>query len=191
MVGKYWRNIDGYEGRETCTTCNETESMSHILTQCKEKHTQLIWDLAKNLWPHQNIPWPEIDMGTILGCSCFNLCPERQRRGNQRRNKKTTHQGQTRLFQIILSKSAYLIWVLRCERVIQEKQLSDGEIRARWYRAINKRLTINKVTATKIKRNEKFTRTVTETWEMALKKEKEIPVNWMQISEVLVGRTVR
>jgi len=52
MVGKYWRNIDGYEGRETCATCNETESMSHILMQCKEKHTQLIWDLAKNLWPH-------------------------------------------------------------------------------------------------------------------------------------------
>jgi len=39
-----------------------------------------------------------------------------------------THQGQTRLFQIILSESTYLIWVLRCERVIQEKQLSNGEI---------------------------------------------------------------
>jgi len=46
------------------------------------------------------------------------------------------------------------------------------------------------VTATKIKQNEKFTRTVIETWEMTLKKEKEILVNWMQISEVLVGRTV-
>jgi len=43
----------------------------------------------------------------------------------------------------------------------------------------------------KIKQNKKFTRTVTETWERALKKEKEIPVNWMQISEVLVGRTVQ
>jgi len=190
MVGKYWQNINGYEGRETCATCNKTELMSHILTQCKEKHTQLIWDLAKNLWPHRNILWPKINMGTILGCGCFNLYPERRRRGNQQRNKKTTHQGQTRLFQIILSKSAYLIWVLRCERVIQEKQLSDREIQARWYQAINERLTINKVTVTKIKRNEKFTRTVTETWEMALKKEKEIPVNWMQISEVLVGRTV-
>jgi len=68
--------------------------------------------------------------------------------------------------------------------------LSEREIRARWYRAINERLTIDKVTATKIKRNHKFTRTVIATWEPALKKEKEIPVNWIQRDEVLVGRTV-
>ena len=103
-------NIDGYEERETCATCNETESMSHILTQCKEKHTQLIWELAKTLWPHQNIPWPEVNMGTILGCGCINLRPGRLRRNNQRQNKKITHRGPTRLSQIILSKSAYLIW---------------------------------------------------------------------------------
>jgi len=83
-----------------------------------------------------------------------------------------------------------LIWVLRCKRVTQEKQLSEGEIQARWYQAINKRLTINKVTTMKIKQNEKFTRTVMETQEMALRKEREVLVNWIQISEVLVGRTV-
>ena len=191
MIGKYWRHIDGYEEREFCGTCNETESMDHILTQCKEKHTQLIWDLAKNLWPYRNIPWPEIDMGTILGCGCINLRTERQRRDNQQRNEKTTRRGPTRLFQIILSESAYLIWVLRCERVIQEKTIHEGEIQARWYRAINERLTIDKVTATKIKRNGNFTRTVVETWETALKKDGEIPANWMHVSEVLVGRTAR
>jgi len=190
MIGKYWRHIDGYEERETCATCNETESMSHILTQCKEKHTQLIWELAKTLWPHRNIPWPEVNMGTILGCGCINLCPGRLRRNNQRQNKKITHRGPTRLSQIILSESAYLIWVLRCEKVIQEKLLSEREIRARWYHAINERLTIDKVTATKIKRNHEFMRTVIATWEPALKKEKEIPVNWIQRDEVLVGRTV-
>jgi len=83
-----------------------------------------------------------------------------------------------------------LIWVLRCEKVIQEKGFSEREIRVRWYRAINERLTIDKVTVTKIKRNHKFTRTVIATWELALKKEKEIPANWIQCGEVLVGRTV-
>jgi len=56
--------------------------------------------------------------------------------------------------------------------------------------SVGKQLTINKVTVTKIKQNDKFTRTVIATWELALKKEKEIPVNWIQHDEVLVGRTV-
>ena len=91
LIGKYWRNINGYEDQETCMTCNKTELMSHILTQCKEKTSQLIWSLVKNFWPHRNIPWPEIDLGTILGCSCINMRPTRPARNNQRRRKKVTH----------------------------------------------------------------------------------------------------
>ncbi len=42
MIGEYWRNIASHEHRETCETCNTTESMDHILTKCREKTTQLI-----------------------------------------------------------------------------------------------------------------------------------------------------
>jgi len=190
MIGKQWRHINGYKEREMCTTCNETESMSHILTQCKEKSTQLVWDLTKNLWPHRNTPWPDITLGTILGCSSISLQPSRPGRQNQRRRHTAAHKGPTCLFQILLSESAYLIWTLRCKRVIQEKNLSNGEIRARWHRAINERLTIDKVTATKIIRTDKFTKLIEETWEPTLSKTMEIPANWMYCHEVLVGRTV-
>jgi len=84
----------------------------------------------------------------------------------------------------------YLIWALRCERVIQEKPLSDAEIRARWHHAINERLTIDKATMTKIKRTKEYTKQIEGTWEPVLKREMEIPVNWMYCCEVLVGRTV-
>jgi len=159
-------------------TCNETESMNHIMTHCRENNTRLIWNLAKNFWPHRNIPWPNIDIGTILGCGCINMRPERPRRDNQqRREKRITHQGPTRLFQILLSESAYLIWVLRCKRVIQEKVLTNREISARWTHTINKRLTINKVSASKIVRNEKFTKLVKDTWDPALRNTQEIQAN--------------
>ena len=170
---------EGFEERETCATCNETESMSHILTECREKNTQFIWQLARNLWPHRNCPWPEITLGTILGCGCINLQSDRPRGHHTQQHKKMTHRGPTRLLQILLSESAYLIWVLRCERVIQEKHLSEEEIRTRWYRAINERLTIDKVTATKIRRNSTFTKLIEETWGPALRKEKEPQVNWI------------
>jgi len=83
LIGKYWRNINGYKEQEQCATCNETESMNHIMTHCRENNTHLIWNLAKNFWPHRNIPWPDIDIGTILGCGCINMRPERPRRHNQ------------------------------------------------------------------------------------------------------------
>ena len=150
LVGKYWRHINGYEEREICRTCNETESMDHILTQCREESTQTVWRLAKDFWPHQNIPWPETTLGTILGGGCIALQTNGLQRNNQRRHRQTTHQGPTRLFQILLLESAYLIWVLRCERVIQEKQLTTSEIRVRWLCAINERLMTDKVTATKV-----------------------------------------
>jgi len=89
LVRKYWRNINRYEDREICMTCNETELMSHILTQCKEKNAQVIWHLAKNLWPHRNTPWPEISLGMILGCGSILLHPNRPQRNDQQQGKAT------------------------------------------------------------------------------------------------------
>ena len=41
----------------------------------------------------------------------------------------------------------------------------------------------------KIKRTPQFTNLVEGTWEPALRKIMELPVNWMECCEVLVGRT--
>jgi ribonuclease HI len=83
LVGKYWCHINGYEEREMCKMCNETESMAHILTWCKERNTQLIWHLAENLWPYRHIPWPVVTLRTILGYSSMNLHPTRPKGCNQ------------------------------------------------------------------------------------------------------------
>jgi len=55
------------------------------------------------------------------------------------------------IVQILLLELVYLIWVLRCKRVIQGKHHQEEETKRRWLQAINERLTINKITATKIK----------------------------------------
>ncbi|KAH9008310.1 hypothetical protein EDB85DRAFT_1837444, partial [Lactarius pseudohatsudake] len=57
-----------------------------------------------------------------------------------------------RLLQILLSESAHLIWVTRCERTIQLKEHSTEEIERRWLAQINRRLINDKIIATKIKR---------------------------------------
>jgi len=98
------------------------------------------------------------------------------------------HHGPTQLLQILLSESVYLIWVLRCERVIQEKIITERKISTRWHHAINERLTINEVTTTKLIRNRKYTELIKGTWELAIKKTRGTLAHQPHQSEVLVGR---
>ena len=189
-VGAYWSHLRGSEEREICRTCNETESMEHILTKCEHPTTRKIWSLARDIWPFNNIPWPDLNLGVILGCGCITLQSSRRRQAPNRGKRKIL-QGPTRLLQILLSESAYLIWVMRCERVIQGLQHPISEVERKWLRAINERLTMDKITATRIKRNDGFTKSVVNTWEQLLTENRELPINWINVHEVLVGRTTR
>ena len=91
--------------------------------------------------------------------------------------------------QIIISESAYLIWVIRCERVIRGETHNAREIRARWLKTINKRLTEDKIIATTIKRDSTHIRRVKNTWGKLLDKERggNLPDDWINDPEVLVG----
>ncbi|KAH9051854.1 ribonuclease H-like protein [Lactarius vividus] len=134
MIGDVWFKIPGFKHRGMCTTCDTTETMEHILLACHANPVKIAWDLAKKLWPHRNLPWPaQINQD------------EREQGGPLK------HKAATRLLQITILEMAHLIWVLRCKRVIQDLQHSPREIRACWLKAINRRLTDDKITATKTK----------------------------------------
>jgi hypothetical protein len=84
------------------------------------------------------------------------------------------------------------LWVLRCERVIQERPHTKNEIQARWLRAINTRLIEGKITATRVKCEQTYAKRVISTWEPILSFNADLPNiepnNWLTNSEVLVGR---
>ncbi|KAI0246163.1 hypothetical protein BJV78DRAFT_1257323 [Lactifluus subvellereus] len=63
-----------------------------------------------------------------------------------------------------------------------------------WYHTINARLTDDKILATKIKRDnpdKKSAQTVKSTWEHVLRKNTDLPDDWITSREVLVGRRTR
>lgn len=189
-VGEYWKHINGCETRQTCSSCESTESMEHILINCHEPPPRIIWSLARRTWPHAENLWPTPSLGIILGCGAITLPPPNNQPELPPRNPETLpNKGTRRLLQILISESAHLIWVLRCERVIRERQHHPEEIQARWLQAINARLTDDKITATRIKQCTTFTSLVTSTWEPILSKDRDIPTpsNWLLNSEVLVG----
>ncbi|KAI0302476.1 ribonuclease H-like protein, partial [Russula brevipes] len=186
LIGRYWTHIPGSQDRHRCTTCGQTESMEHILTQCTALPTETIWSLAKSAWPHQEFQWPEISTGLILGCGAIPS-PKRSPNHQEPPGPRNT-KGATRLLQILISEAAHLIWVLRCERVIQKRVHTAQEIKTRWTRAINERLTTDKIAAIMIKRNKTYTKLIKNTWEKLLLSEGTLPNNWLHRSEVLVGR---
>lgn len=189
MVGEVWSHIPNYEYRKYCPMCNSTKSMDHILTQCAGRANYIIWHLAKRTWPHREIPWPEINIGLILGVGCLNATKDINPKDQAEKNPRTTAiwKGMTRLLQILISESAHLIWVLRCERIIHDDNHTDNEIKVRWLRKINEQLTCDRITATKIEWNKTHTNLIKNTWKKILQKYHDLPVNWMNIREVLMG----
>jgi hypothetical protein len=68
--------------------------------------------------------------------------------------------------------------------------MTTQEIRARWWKVINRRLTDDKITATQIKCSKPFTLLVEVTWGNVLRKFSDPPHMWIHNREVLVGSRV-
>jgi ribonuclease HI len=181
-VGKYWNHIPECGDRAMCKDCNVVEDLDHILIGCKSPGQETIWKAAKSLWLEKESRWPEVSLGTVLGCG---LAEFRNDRG------KIKH-GTQRLYRILISESAYLIWLLRNERVISRDgtPTTEEEIKNRWKCAVNQRLQVDKTLAnrpTRGKRPALAPKLVLETWSNILDDERSLPADWLREPRVLVG----
>ena len=132
--------------------------MNHILTNCTTDPVRIIWPLAQNLWPHNPELWPNISLGLILaGGNIITLedddhdqSENEDEDSDERAKIRSIKQGKDCLLQILITEFTHLIWVLRCDQVINNHTHTLSEIRARWLKVINARLTDDKIIATKI-----------------------------------------
>ncbi|KAI0041094.1 ribonuclease H-like protein, partial [Auriscalpium vulgare] len=181
-LGSYWAAIPGYEDRARCAACAApTESMEHILLRCPDSHQTLIWRLAQNLWPHGDDTWPTINIGTTLACGLITPKPHAGSPPSR------PHPGHTRLLRILVSESAHLIWVLRCEATIGERTHTATEVSTRWRRRIQDRLTLDRIHASRIDRRPTTSSRIRSTWQGTLHDEDALPPSWTTNNEVLVG----
>ncbi|RDB22893.1 hypothetical protein Hypma_009809 [Hypsizygus marmoreus] len=128
---------------------------------------ELIWEKCEDMWRRR------IRYGTVLGCNLADFKTVHGRR-------KT---GTCRLFQILVTEAAHLIWKIRCERAIQREDPDDFhtglEIENRWWAAINKRLKMDKLYTDKARYGKKAVpeKTVLHTWSGVLWNEENLPDN--------------
>ncbi|KAG2053126.1 hypothetical protein BDR06DRAFT_982913 [Suillus hirtellus] len=171
-IGEFWSKIPTYEHRAICQLCqNETDSMEHILINCRDPTKKTIWELTKRLWLEKYGPWPVPHIGLILDIN---------------NNKPTT--GASHLLKILISESAHLIWTMRHDRIINSNTHTETTTKSRWYNTINKRLQLDRVITSKTKRNTKSANSVKTTWSDVIDVDPQHPQhNWMTNLEVLVG----
>ncbi|KAJ3728223.1 hypothetical protein C8R42DRAFT_547847, partial [Lentinula raphanica] len=116
--------------------------------------------------------------GTILGCGLVKIMDEKGKHSV----------GDSRLFRILVSESAYLIWKIRCEQVIQGKEVSEAEAQRRWKATVESRFEMDRL-LTKVKLTKRCLDKglVESTWLDVLDKQDNLPENWVGESGVLVG----
>jgi ribonuclease HI len=181
-IGRYWTHIPECEDRAMCKDCEVVEDLEHILVGCKSPGQELVWRAAESLWLEKETHWPPVSLGTILGCG---LAEFRDDRG------KAKH-GTQRLYRILISECAYLIWKLRNNRVISRDGVpaTEEEIINKWKFTINQRLQVDKTLASRLNNGKcpaMAPPIVFATWSGTLDNERSLPTNWIREPRVLVG----
>ncbi|KAJ7823666.1 hypothetical protein B0H13DRAFT_1548631, partial [Mycena leptocephala] len=158
-IGAFWKHIPECEEHAICQFCNEPEDLEHILLKCKCPGQKLVWELAKDLWLRKNPIWPDLSLGSVLGCGLANIRDEKGR----------TLTGPSCLYRILISESIYVIWKIRNDSVIGlgGEPMPDNKIHNKWLHAINLRLKFDCVLTnyTKYgKQNSIKTSLILQTW---------------------------
>jgi hypothetical protein len=182
MVGTSWLRPSyppELQEQSECQICFQTESMEHILVECTTTGQSEVWYSADTLWLKKYNSTVKPSFGNILGSPAVLFKSE----------DGAPDQGKSRLYRIVISESAHLIWKLRCERVIQnEGHLpSTREVKPRWIDAINARINLDRKMT-----NPRYGKTIKEdlviqTWSGIIKNEGELPENWAIKAGGLVG----
>ncbi|KAF6760765.1 hypothetical protein DFP72DRAFT_804753, partial [Ephemerocybe angulata] len=190
--GSFWENIEKYKERAKCPTCDITETAEHTLTECPSSGQKVVWNLVQRVFEKKGIDWKRPTPGSIASCGARSIV-------NPRTGKPRT--GASRLYTILVSQSAYLIWKLRCEWRIGKQGEKDGvptdkEVHNRWVAMVNRIIKLDALAAMrKPKGKEKRTGPCpvlfANTWQGVLLDEEVIPeiVNGKLrgVSGVLVG----
>ncbi|KAI0360309.1 hypothetical protein OH77DRAFT_1393583 [Trametes cingulata] len=142
MIGKHWMKpsmSDELRERAMCKKCGTVESMDHILLKCEATGRRKIWEMLKALWARTGKEWKEPTLGAVTAPACRRMMSTEGRRLTNLEN----------LWTVLLTEATYLIWKLRCERVIQNggQEFTEAEVENRWYALLGHRLDLDRRSA--------------------------------------------
>ncbi|KAG2110492.1 hypothetical protein DEU56DRAFT_715024, partial [Suillus clintonianus] len=90
-----------------------------VLITCDNPTKKRIWELAKCIWPKKYRQWPTPTLGLVLGCGAITFPHTPNKKNKDDTKKATLKRGAAWLLHILISELVYLIWTMRCKRVIK------------------------------------------------------------------------
>ncbi|KAF8301080.1 hypothetical protein DL93DRAFT_2145638 [Clavulina sp. PMI_390] len=209
-VGPYWRRIPDFRERSQCTgeTCDGVlENMQHILFECPHNQGKAVWKIAKRVLRNKDVEWPEdFNISYVRACGIVEIHKEDDENDARRA-------GATRLFTIIISECAFMIWKLRNKRVFEqarvneenndegpdesEPEISRTEAQNKILSALDTRLATDCLTLRIGKLSKKMwgkhKQKVLNTWSDVVvhRDGSSLPEDWTKMRGVLVGRLRR
>ncbi|KAJ7574755.1 hypothetical protein C8J56DRAFT_802504 [Mycena floridula] len=184
-IGAFWKNVQDCETWGICQHCQVTESMEHILLECRRPGQSQLWNLAHLLWSQRNqqngVAWPDMTLGLILGCGLVHFTDGT---GKYR-------PALSRFFRILVTETVHTIWKIRCSTVLNRNNVAMAvpQVHNMWVHSMNERLKIDR-SLTSVSRYGKKAlpvKTVLDTWSGALRDEASLPDSWIWEPRVLVG----
>ncbi|KAJ7069469.1 hypothetical protein C8F01DRAFT_1048146 [Mycena amicta] len=158
--------------------------MAHALLECSAPGSHEVWALCKQLWELKTLEMPTMSLGLIVG---IGLCHVKDENGKRLK-------GAERLLRILISESAFIIWKLRCERLMSRGGLphSKMEVHNYWVAQMNKRLKLDQLASDASRFSAQATDKRVSPPNVGgcpglLMDNKHLPNDWVGQSEVLVG----
>lgn len=185
-IGKFWEHANDEEikNKQYCTHCDKIETMEHILCECLIPGQSQIWEIIRKIWGKTGQTWHTPAFGEIIGISSIDL----------HKSNPRISEGRARLFQVLISEAAHLIWKLRCDRVLDHDNdrlywPSRNVIAKATQTRLNIRLRMDCLHADNGKFDKKAIREdlIRGTWEGLLENENTLGTDWIGKNGVLVG----
>ena len=114
-LGNFWNHIPGCEDRADCPICCKKETLAHIVTECDSTERKVAWKLTNELWKKRYEEDLSVSEGAILGGGLAYF----------KKDNGRPDTAKNRLYRILVTETAHLIWVLRCERRIAGNNNTD------------------------------------------------------------------
>ena len=187
-LGKFWSHIPGYENSAECPMCRKYNTFEHIVTKCDSVEREVVWEQANRLWRRRYQEDLPVSEGAVLGAGLANF----------KNSKGNPDAGKNRLYRILMTESAHLIWVLRCKRrITNEDNLQNYHtaeaVKNRWYKKLNGRMKIDCLLTNRYLYENKVLKTkkVYRTWAKCSTNEEDLHQEWCKNPGFLVGKTPR
>ena len=183
-LGKSWNHILGYEDRAECPICNKYDTLEQIISECKVTERETIWDSVNELWKNRHNEDIHTLEGAALGGGLANFWKEDGKPDSVKNC----------LYKILVTESTHLIWVLRCERQVANRDNPNGhhmaeEVKKQWYNRLNERVQIDCLLTNMYlyKRKALKTKKVYHTWVKCSTNAKDLHREWCRQPGFLVG----